>query len=63
MFKKIKDGVYKYDTKSKMKDTLKWNTWVFKCRRARAASALNVNQVENNEIGNNEKEDNQTAEI
>ena len=46
MFEKIKEGVYKYDTKSKRKETLKWNTWVSKCRRARAPSAPNVNQLE-----------------
>ena len=62
-FEKIKEGVYNYNSKSNRIEALKWNTWVSKCRRARAASALNVNQVENNEIGNNEKEGNQTAEI
>ena len=63
MFEKIKEVVYKYDTKSKRKETLKWNTWVSKCRRARAAGRLDVNQVENNEAGINEKEGNQTAEV
>ena len=63
MFEKIKEGVYKYDTKSKRKETFKWNTWVCKCRRARAACALNVNQVENNEVGINEEEGNQTSEV
>ena len=63
MFEKIKEGVYKYDTKSKRKETLQWNTWVSKCRRARTASTLNVNQVEINEVGINDKEGNQTAEV
>ena len=42
MFEKTKEGVYKYDTKSKRKETLKWNTWISKCRRARAVSASNA---------------------
>ena len=63
MFEKIKEGVYKFDTKSKKKETLKWNTWVSKYRRARAASASNLNQVENNEVVINEEDGNQTAEV
>ena len=63
IFEKSKEGVCKYDTKSKRKDTLKWNTWVSRCRRARVSSATNVYQVENNEVEINEEEGNQTAEV
>ena len=63
MFEKIKEGVYKYDTKSKRKETMNWNTCVSKCRRVRAASASNENQVEKNEVGTHEEEGNQIAEV
>ena len=63
IFEKIKEELYKYDTKSKRRETLKWNMWVSKCRRARAPSALNLNQVENNEVEIYEKDGNQTAEV
>ena len=63
MFEKIKEGVYKSDTKSKSKEPLKWNTRVSKCRRAIASSALNENQEENNEVEINEENGNQTAEV
>ena len=32
LFERIKDAIYKYDTKSKRKETLKWATWVKKVR-------------------------------
>ena len=63
MFEKIKKGVYKYDTKSKKKDTLKWKTWVSKCKGARASSTSNVNHVEKNGEEINEEEVNQAAEV
>ena len=61
MFEKIKREVYKYDTKLKRIETLKFNTRVSKCMRARAPSALNVNQEENNDVEINKEEGNQTA--
>ena len=33
VFERVKGAVYKYDTKSKRKETLKWMTWATKCRR------------------------------
>merc|ERR1712127_369758 len=33
VFERVKGVVYKYDTKSKRKETLKWMTWATKCRR------------------------------
>ena len=33
-FEKVKHAVYKHDTRSKRKETLKWQTWVQKCRKA-----------------------------
>ena len=57
IFEKIKEGVYKYNTKSKRKETLKWNM------KARVSSASNVNQLKNNEVEINKEEGNQTAEV
>ena len=61
MFEEI--GVYKYNMKSKRKETSKCYTCVSKCRRARASSSLYVNWEENNEVEINEVEGNQTAEV
>ena len=33
VFERLKGAVYKYDTKSKKKETFKWMTWATKCRR------------------------------
>ena len=33
VFERLKGTVYKYDTKSKRKETLKWMTWATKCKR------------------------------
>lgn len=38
IFEEIKEGVYKYETKNKRKETLKWSTWSSKCRKASASS-------------------------
>ena len=36
IFEQVKEGVYKHHTTSKRKETLKWQTWVQKCRQAGA---------------------------
>ena len=33
LFENVKEAIYKYDTKSKRKETLKWATWVKKVRK------------------------------
>ena len=36
IFEQVKEAVYKHHTRSKRKETLKWQTWVQKCRKAGA---------------------------
>ena len=36
MFERLKTEVFKYEDKSKRKETLRWATWVQKCRRGKA---------------------------
>ena len=63
LFGKIKKGCTSMIQNTKWKDTLKWNTWVSKCRRAGSSSALYVNQAENNEVDINNEEGNQTVKV
>ena len=42
IFEQIKEAVYKHHTTSKRKETLKWQTWVQKCRKNGATRIVNV---------------------